>query len=100
MAAPVRRRSVLAAPAEHVPDLRWDLLLLCVAGHILTAVGRVHQLFPIVGALRPAILTGLLAMALYLFDRQDERQPALVLRPTTKLVMTFLVWAIASAAGA
>jgi probable O-glycosylation ligase (exosortase A-associated) len=71
-----------------------------LAGHILTAVGRVHQLFPVVGALRPAILTGLLAMALYLFDRQDERQPRRVLLPTTKLVLTFLLWTIASTAGA
>ena len=100
IAAPARRPSVLAAPAEYAPDLRWDLLLLCVAGHILTAVGRVHQLFPVVGALRPAILTGLLAMALYLFDRQDERQPRRVLLPTTKLVLTFLLWTIASTAGA
>jgi len=101
IAAPARRRSVLAvAPAECAPDLRWDLLLLCVAGHILTAVGRVHQLFPLVGALRPAILTGLFAMALYLFDRQDERQPRRVLLPATKLVLIFLVWTIASTAGA
>ena len=100
IAAPVRRRSLLAAPAAYVPDLRWDLLLLCVAGHILTAVGRVHQLFPVVGVLRPALLTGLLAMALYLFDRQGERQPGRVVLPTTKLVLTFLAWTIASAAGA
>jgi putative inorganic carbon (HCO3(-)) transporter len=100
IAAPVRRSRLLVAPAEHAPDLRWDLLLLCVAGPILTAVGRAHQLFPVVGVLRPALLTGLLAMALYLFDRKGERQPGQVVLPTTKLVLTFLVWTIASAAGA
>ncbi|HEY8150014.1 MAG TPA: hypothetical protein VIK51_14000, partial [Vicinamibacteria bacterium] len=96
----MRRSPLLVAPAEHAPDLRWDLLLLCVAGHILTAVGRAHQLFPALGVLRPALLTGLLAMALYLFDRQDERRAGPVVLPTTKLVLTFLVWTIASAAGA
>jgi putative inorganic carbon (HCO3(-)) transporter len=100
IAAPVRRRSLLAAPAEYAPDLKWDLLLLCVAGHVMVAVGRVHQLFPAVGALRPAILTGLLATTLFLIDRQHVRQTRELFVPTMKLVMAFLFWMVLSVPGA
>jgi len=58
----------VAGPADG-PDLKWDLLLVCLAGYILTAVGRIHQLFPALELLRPAIVTGALAMVLYLLDR-------------------------------
>src|SRR5688572_13947020 len=43
------------ARSAYTPDARWDLLLVCVAGYILIAVGRVHQLFPVLDSLRPAI---------------------------------------------
>ena len=46
---------------------KWDLLLICIAGYVLTAVGRVHQLFPALELLRPAILTGLFAIVLILW---------------------------------
>ena len=42
----------LPAPARvqaaDAADARWDLLLVCVSAYILTAVGRVHELFPAV----------------------------------------------------
>lgn len=94
----VRARGIaLVAPAA---DLRWDLLLLCVAGHILVAVGRVHQLFPTLGTLRPALLTGVLATALYLFDRHEARRASLLVVPTTKYLMAFLFWMMLSVPGA
>src|SRR5262245_10867562 len=40
------RRSLLAAGVRST-QARWDLLLVCVAGYILMAVGRIHQLFPV-----------------------------------------------------
>jgi O-antigen ligase len=80
-------------------DARWDLLLVCVAGYILTAVGRVHQLFPPIGALRPAMLTGGLAIALYLLDRCEARAARHVLVPTTKYVIALLAWMALSATG-
>ncbi|PYQ06646.1 MAG: hypothetical protein DMF82_05690 [Acidobacteria bacterium] len=77
-------------------DARWDLLLLCVAGYILSVVGRVHQLFPSLETFRPALLTGFLAIALYLFDRQDVRRLKDVFVPTTKYLMAFSFWMMLS----
>src|SRR5919108_6613307 len=75
-------------------DQHWDLLLLCTAGYILTSVGRVHQLFPALEVVHPALLTGLLALALYIHDRHEERRTALVLGPTTRLLGGFLFWMV------
>jgi probable O-glycosylation ligase (exosortase A-associated) len=88
------------ALATSVPGDRWDLLMVCVAGYILTAVGRVHQLFPTLDVLRPALLTGLLATVLYLFDRAEIRRAHHLALPTTKLLMAFLVWMLLSIPGA
>ncbi len=86
----------MARPA----DMRWDPLLLCVAGHILTAVGRVHQLFPALEVLRPAMLTGLLATVLYVLDRHQERRLDRIFTPTTKYLLAFLIWMVLSVPGA
>src|SRR5258708_30982446 len=65
-------------------DLPWDLLLACVAGYILTCVGRVHQLFPMLQVVRAALLTGLLAVVLYVLDRHPQRRSGLVCEGTPK----------------
>ena len=89
------------SPAAQAPDLRWDFAMICVAGYILTAVGRVHQLFPAVGSLRPAILTALFAIALYFFDRHEQRRSKYVLNATTtKLLLVLLAWMVLSVSGA
>jgi O-antigen ligase len=93
-AAPERRTGF--APAAFVPELKWDWLLACVAGYILTAVGRVHQLFSVLQLLHPAILTGLLAITLYLLDQRGSRRSALVWTRTTKWLMALLVWMMLS----
>ena len=81
-------------------DARWDLLLICVAGYLLTSVGRVHQLFPLLMLFRPAILTGLLAIAIYLADPRSIRRANLVWGATTKWLIALLVWMILSVPGA
>lgn len=99
-AAPARSvpaRSLIRPASE--PDLKWDLLLVCVAGYLLTSVGRVHQLFPVLEALRPAILTGLLAIVIYLADRREERRANLLWGRTTKYLIALLVWMILSVPG-
>jgi O-antigen ligase len=73
-------------------DARWDLLLACTAGYILMAVGRVHQLFPFVEPLRPAVLTGALAILLYLTDGSPERQLHRVMVRATRLLLALLTW--------
>ena len=63
----LRHRPALSAPVRpaarpsEASDQKWDLLLLCVAGYLLTSVGRVHQLFTTLELIRPATITGLLA---------------------------------------
>jgi O-antigen ligase len=98
-------RATLFAAARSVfrpasgPDLKWDLLLFCLAGYLLTSVGRVHQLFPVLESLRPAILTGLLAIVLYLVDRREERRGNLLWVPTTKYLIALLIWMVLSVPG-
>lgn len=87
-------------PATLVSDRRWDLALLCVAGYILTAVGRVHQLFPVIAIFRPAVLTALVATALYLFDSAEPRRSKYLANATTTLILALLAWLILSVAGA
>ena len=54
-----------AAPAR-AADEKWDMLLVCIAGYFLASVGRVHELFPVLQILRPAVVGGLLAIGLSL----------------------------------
>ena len=92
------RFAVPSIPAESTPaaaaDLQWDFALICVAGYILTAVGRVHQLFPVVGVLRPAVLTALFATALYIFSQHEERRPRHLFVPTTNYLVALLCWMV------
>ena len=63
-----------------------------VAGYVLTAVGRVHQLFGPLEAIHLAVLTGVLAVGLYVLDGSDERRsPVLRFRPI-KLLGALLFW--------
>jgi O-antigen ligase len=88
------------APRTGDIDGSWDLLLVAIAGYILTAVGRVHQLFPAVGAIRPAILTGVVAILLFLCDRAERRRLHLLWCPTTRYVLALLLWMVLSTSGA
>ncbi len=89
------------APAvDAASDLKWDALLLCIAGYILTSVGRVHQLFGFLELLRPGILTGLLATVIFIFDPLAERSARHLAVPTTKYLIALLLWMILSLSGA
>src|SRR5436190_6984717 len=81
-------------------DCRWDPLLVCAAGYILTSVGRVHELFPALGALHPALITGLAAIAMFVVDRSEERRTAHLFGPITTCLLCLLVWMALSALGA
>ena len=90
------RRPIVAARI----DARWDLLLICVAGYLLTSVGRVHQLFPVLALVRPAILTGLIAILLYLADPLAIRRARLIWVPTTRYLIALLGWMMLTVPGA
>jgi O-antigen ligase len=95
----VRTEAHALADCVNEPDQRWDLLLMCVAGHIVTSVGRVHQLFPGLESIRPAILTGFLAVVIYLFDPREERRAAHLRVPTTRFLLAFFFWMVLSVPG-
>jgi O-antigen ligase len=90
-----------AYPAvEARTDAKWDLLLVCVAGYILTAVGRIHQLFPVLEVFRPAVLCGLLAIVLFMLDTGRARTVRYLGASPTKLVLALFAWAALSVPGA
>jgi probable O-glycosylation ligase (exosortase A-associated) len=88
-----------AARSARRGDASWDLLLVCVAGYMFIAVGRVHQLFPQLQALHPAILTGLGAIGLYVIDRRDSRRLDRLWVPTTRYLLALAVWMVLSIPG-
>jgi O-antigen ligase len=96
---PARRHDAVTGPLRQI-DLAWDPLMLCIAGYVLVAVGRVHQLFPVIALFRPAILMGALAIVFLLRDGRSIRRIRLVLGPTTRFVIAFLVWIALSMPGA
>ena len=87
----VRRRDAVIESLRPA-DLKWDPLMICIAGYILVAVGRVHQLFPVLALFRPAILMGALAVLLFIRDGSSIRRVRWVIGPTTKCVIAFLIW--------
>ena len=89
----------IATPAADAQE-KWDPLLVCVAGYILTAVARVHQLFPALEPIHITVITGLLAIGLYAFDTSEERQTRSVLVPTTRLIAALVFWMILSVTNA
>ena len=89
-----------APEIDAAPDLKWDALLLCVAGYILTSVGRVHQLFGVLEPLRPGIVTGLVAILIFLFDPLAQRSTRHLAVPTTKYLIALLIWMLLSIPGA
>jgi O-antigen ligase len=99
-ARPVGHATAAATPRAITGDERWDPLLVSVAGYILTAVGRIHQLFPPLEALHVAAITGLLAIGLFLFDTRADRQLRAVLVPTTRLAAALTLWMMVSVGNA
>jgi len=78
------------APGARTPA--WDALLVCVAAYLATSIGRVHQLFPILGLLKPALLATVLAAGLYLLQQAGKRRIGLLRSPMTTCLLGLLVW--------
>ena len=74
--------------------------MICIAGYVLVAVGRVHQLFPIIGAVRPAALLGAAAILLFLSDGRAIRRVRHIRVRTTAFVIALLGWMTLSTTGA
>jgi O-antigen ligase len=78
---------------------RWDLLLVFVAIYLATAVGRLHQLFPALLPLKPALASAALAVGLFLLQQSGARRVTRLRGATTACVLGLLLWAALSVPG-
>lgn len=86
------------APSE-VSDRGWDLLLACVAVYLLMSVGRIHSMFGVIGILRPVLVSGVVAAALYTLSAHPLRRlEGLRSWPTTAL-LALTIWITLSVPG-
>jgi len=85
-----------ATAAVAKPAPAWDLLLVCVAVYIATSVGRIHQLFPILSLFKPALLSAVMAIGLFVLDKNRQRRLALLRSRTTSCLIGLLVWSALS----
>lgn len=92
----------VAAPNRAVKSgaTGWDLLLVTVAVYVATAVGRVHQLFPMLLPLKPAMVSALLAILLLVLQQSGQRRLGLLRSATTSCLLGLLVWGALSVPGA
>jgi O-antigen ligase len=61
--------------------------------YIATAVGRVHQVFPVLLPLKPAFVAGGLGIALFLLQQSHIRRIGLLRSGTTTCLLGLLAWA-------
>ena len=71
-----------------------------VAVYLLMAIGRVHQLFPVLDPLHPALLAGLAAIVLYLADGGEGRRVAWTWTAPARFLLSLLAWMVLSVPGA
>jgi putative inorganic carbon (HCO3(-)) transporter len=74
----------------------WDALLMCVAGYVADAVGRLQSLFPILRPFKPALICAAGAIILYLAQQGGLRHLGALRSRTTTAVLLLLVWAALS----
>jgi O-antigen ligase len=72
----------------------------CTAFYVLTAVGRVHELFPPLNVVRPAITAGLLSIILFLTDRLAVRRWAWLSHGPTSWLLALFGWMVMTVPGA
>lgn len=95
------RATPVAAPLRR--DRPWDALLIALAIYLLAAVGRIHQLFPLLLPLKPLLLASATAIALQYFIPVSPvgRDPRVVWRPgPLRWMLLLLAWGLLSIPGA
>jgi O-antigen ligase len=90
----------IAATARGVRAAGWDLLGVCVAVYVATAVGRINALFPVLLALKPTLVAAVLAIGLYVLQQSGLRRIGLLRSPTTACLLGLLLWTALSVPGA
>jgi len=66
---------------------------------ILTSVGRIHQLFPVLLPLKLTLIAGVLAIVLYLVDSSRVRRLGALRSRTTTCALALLLWVALSVIG-
>lgn len=79
-----------AGPA--VADISWDILLAAVAAYMLTAVARIHLLFPVLATIQITMLAGGGAVVLYAINHHPSRRLGALGSTTTALLAVFTGW--------
>ena len=89
----------VSAPVTSVPAARagrrrsrWDLLLVCMAVYIASGVGRIHDLFPVLLPLKPALVATVLGMGLWLLQQVGQRRFALLRSRVSTCLVGLLIW--------
>ena len=94
---PARFDGAVPAPS---PARGWDPLLICIAVYVAAAVGRIHDLFPVLAVFKPALTAGTLAIALYLLQRSRVRRMQRVRSRTAVCLLGLVLWSALSVPGA
>lgn len=71
----------------------WDLLMICAAIYVLTAVARVHQMYSVLTAVKPLLVFSALGLLVFLADKNKARKAKLLKDPTSKAVAFIMLWA-------
>jgi probable O-glycosylation ligase (exosortase A-associated) len=93
---PARER---AAPAPSAAP-GWDPLLICIAVYVAAAVGRIHDLFPVLVLFKPALTASVLVVSLYLLERSRVRRIQLLPSRTVISLIGLVLWAALTVPGA
>src|SRR5438128_1701254 len=86
----------IPAPRRGIRTASWDLLLVCAAIYLATAVGRVHELFPALMPLKPTFVAAALAVCLYVIQQHGRRDAMLLRSRTTTCLLLLLLWSALS----
>ncbi|HVH09431.1 MAG TPA: O-antigen ligase family protein [Gemmatimonadales bacterium] len=90
----------VVAPTSPAPASGWDLLLGCAAGYVVTGVGRVHELFPVLLPLKPGFVIAALGVTLYVLQQSGQRRVELLRSQTTTCLLGLILWVGLSVPGA
>src|SRR5213083_2979512 len=93
---PAAPATAVASPVPGAPVRAWDSLLVCVAVYIATSIGRVHQLFPVLDLLKPALLATALTIGLWLLQQHGQRRIVLLNSTTTTCLLGLVIWSALS----
>lgn len=97
---PMTPNAPAAEPIREARSTTWDVLLVCMAVYVATAVGRVHELFPVLGYLKPALLASILGVGLYALEQGGPRSVRRLRSRATTCVLGLMLWGALSVPGA